>query len=74
MSIATDMLALYIEAEQAVLAGQSFAMGGRSLTMANLAEIRAGRREWEARAGTEKARAAGIPTLGGINISHGRCR
>lgn len=35
-------LALYLQAEQAVLSGaQSYAVGGRNLTRANLAEIRA---------------------------------
>lgn len=74
MTTATDMLAAYIAAETAVLSGQSYNMGGRSLSMANLAEIREGRAEWQARVGTEKARAAKVPTLGGLNITHGRCR
>lgn len=35
-------LALYLQAEQAVLSGaQSYAVGGRNLTRANLVEIRA---------------------------------
>ncbi len=74
MTLATDMLAAYIEAEKSVLDGQAYTMGGRSLSMANLAEIRQGRAQWEARVGAEKARAAGVPTLGGLNIAHGRCR
>lgn len=73
MTTATDMLALYLAAETAVLDGQAFTMGSRSLTMANLAEIRRGRTEWEAKVGAEKARIAKIPTLGGFNIKHGRC-
>ena len=74
MSAAATMLAAYVAAETAVLAGQSYAMGGRTLSLANLAEIRAGRAEWEARLGAERARAARVPTLGGLNITHGRCR
>lgn len=73
MSLATDMLAAYVAAELAVLDGQAYTMNGRSLSMANLEEIRRGRAEWEARAGAEKGRAAGVPTLGGLNITHGRC-
>lgn len=74
MTIATDMLAAYIAAETAVLSGQSYSMGGRSLTLSNLSEIRTGRAEWQAKVGAEKARTAGVPTLGGFNISHGRCK
>ena len=33
-------LTLYLEAEEAVLAGQSYTLEGRSLTRANLSEIR----------------------------------
>ena len=47
------MLQTYINAEQAVLSGQSWRMGERQLTRADLAEIRAGRREWEARVASE---------------------
>ena len=33
-------LAMYLEAEKVVMAGQSYTIGNRSLTRANLAEIR----------------------------------
>lgn len=59
MSTATDMLAAYIAAETAVLAGQSVSLAGKHLTRANLAEIRAGRLEWQARVDSETADAAG---------------
>lgn len=59
MSTATDMLALYIAAEQAVLKNQSYSINGRTLTRANLAEIRAGRHEWEAKVNSESARSQG---------------
>lgn len=36
-----DRLRKYLEAEQAVLSGQSYTIGNRALTRANLAEIRA---------------------------------
>ena len=47
------MLDTYIAAEVAVLSGQSFRIGERQMARADLAEIRAGRREWEARVRTE---------------------
>jgi len=59
MSTATTMRDLYIAAEAAVLSGQSFEMGGRKLSRANLAEIVAGRKEWETRAAAETAAASG---------------
>ena len=49
MSQATEMRDAYVAAEVAVLKGQSFRFGERQLTRADLVEIRAGRREWEAR-------------------------
>lgn len=46
---AQSMLALYEQAEMAVLKGQAHSFNGRSVTMANLSEIRQGRKEWEKR-------------------------
>lgn len=48
MRQAREMRDLYVAAERAVLLGQSYTIGGQSLTRANLAEIRKGRAEWEA--------------------------
>jgi len=45
---ATEMRSLYIKAEKAVLQGQSYNIGGQSLTRANLSEIIKARKEWEA--------------------------
>jgi len=45
---AQQMRGLYIKAEKAVLQGQSYNIGGQSLTRANLTEIRKGRDEWQA--------------------------
>lgn len=59
MSAATEMVALYTAAEAAVLKGQSYSIAGRSLTRANLTEIRNGRREWEAKVAAENARSSG---------------
>ncbi|MFD2112579.1 hypothetical protein [Thiorhodococcus fuscus] len=64
MSIATDMLAAYIKAETEVLAnGRSWALDGRSVTRENLAEIRAGRIEWERRVAAERNASASIGGL-----------
>jgi len=44
-----EMIALYLKAEKEVLSGQAYEMGGRKLTMANLREIVATRKEYERR-------------------------
>jgi len=49
MATAHEMLEFYTQAEQLVLQGQRVRHGDRDLTLADLAEIRAGRREWQAR-------------------------
>lgn len=46
---AETQLAAYLAAETAVLSSQSYTVGGRSLTRADLAEIRAGIDTWNAR-------------------------
>lgn len=72
MSQATDMLAAYIAAETAVLLGKEARLGDRSLTLEDLPEIRAGRREWEGKVNTETARARGVPTFGGLGFAVAR--
>ncbi|WP_110636256.1 hypothetical protein [Salinicola salarius] len=57
---AQDMVGFYIEAEMAVLQGQSFSKNGRTLTMANLAEIRKGREYWERRVQQLRGRGGGV--------------
>lgn len=59
MSTATDMLDLYVAAEKAVLRNQSYTINGRSLTRADLPEIRAGRQEWERKVAAEQASSKG---------------
>ncbi len=56
MATAQEMLDGYTQAELAVLAGQSFRLGDRMLTRADLSEIRTGRREWQARVDAESGR------------------
>lgn len=69
MSIATDMVAKYLEAEAALLLGKSVSFGGRTLSSENLAEIRKGRQEWERRAAAE---ANGGATISGLSYSVAR--
>jgi len=47
ISQAQEMLTKYIEAEKAVLMNQSYTIGTRTYTRANLSAIRAGRAEWQ---------------------------
>jgi hypothetical protein len=42
-------LTAYLAAEDAVLTGQAYTIGGRSMTRADLAQIRAGIAAWEQR-------------------------
>jgi hypothetical protein len=68
MTQATDMLDKYLAAEQAILEGKSVSFGGRTLSMENLAEIREGRKEWEARVKAEAASQGDKRIgLGGLN-------
>lgn len=53
MSTATEMLALYLDAEKRVLKGQTVSFSGRTLTMSNLSEIVAERKQWERRVASE---------------------
>lgn len=63
MSQATDMLSQYLQAESAVLSGQTISFNGRTHTLADLDSIRAGRKEWEKKVAAEQG-AAGA-TFGG---------
>lgn len=72
MSTATEMLEKYTAAEAAVLEGKEYRLGDRSLRREDLAEIRAGRREWQAAVNAEAARAAGAPSIGGLAYSVAR--
>lgn len=66
---ASQMLAKYLEAEVAVLAGKSITFNGRSMTMENLAEIQKGRREWQQLVNQQANQAAGRPSFGGMAFS-----
>lgn len=58
MSTPQEMLAHYTAAEVAVLGGQRFRIGDRDVTMADIEQIRAGRREWQLRVDNEGRRRA----------------
>lgn len=59
MSTATDMLAIYIAAEKAVLGNKSYTLNGVSMSRENLQEIRAGRQEWQRVVNNESAKSQG---------------
>jgi hypothetical protein len=61
MSTATDMLAAYLDAEAKILKGKTARIGDRLVSKEDLAEIRAGRREWEERVNGENAASTGKP-------------
>lgn len=63
MSTAQDMVDLYIAAEKKVLLNQSYTIGNRVLTRANLPEIRKGRQEWEAKLRAEQSGSQGGSSL-----------
>ncbi len=59
MSTATELLQKYIDAEAAILSGQTVRFGERLLTRANLLEVQQGRREWQRAVDAEVRRASG---------------
>lgn len=66
---ASTMLAAYLQAETDVLLGKEARLGDRVFRSEDLAEIRAGRQEWERRVAAERDCASGAPTLGGLRFS-----
>lgn len=76
MTTLTDaqaMVAAYLAAEAEVLLGKEVRMGGsgldRWLRLEDLEQIRAGRKEWEARVKTLQQAESGSPTFGGLSYS-----
>jgi len=70
LTFARERLALYYAAEEKVLTGQSYSLGGRTLTRANLAEIRAGVTLWEGRVSRLETTGHQGPTFRSI-VPHG---
>lgn len=68
-------VAEYLAAESAVLEGKEvrLGMGGagidRTLRMEDLAQIRAGRQEWQRIAASLQATASGAPRVGGLSFA-----
>lgn len=56
---AKQMVEKYMQAEMDVLEGKTTTFNGRTLTMADLYDIRAGRLEWERRVVTDAASSRG---------------
>jgi len=63
-AIAEARLTEYLTAEAKVLAGQSYTIGGRALTRANLSEIRTGIDYWDKKAIKLGSSRTGIKTRG----------
>lgn len=59
MSLATEMLALYIQAEKDVLKGKSISVNGRSMSSENLSDIVKSRKEWQRVVNGENAKKSG---------------
>lgn len=70
---AQSTLSAYLQAETDILAGKqvSFNTGGgsRMHVMEDLAQVRAGRQEWERKVAALQAGAARTPTFGGLGYS-----
>jgi len=70
---AQTMISAYLAAEKQLLLGKEVRMGGpgldRWLRLEDLPEIRAGRKEWEARAQALQATDSATPTFGGLRYS-----
>lgn len=73
---AQAMLENYLAAEADLLLGKEVRLGvagggvDRLWRSEDLPEIIKGRREWERRVSGLQARAAGVPTFGGVRFSH----
>lgn len=77
MSIASDRLQRYLEAEQQILLGAEVRMDlgngtYRHLRMADLEQVRLAINELRAQVAAESAQAAGAPRVGGLAFSVAR--
>lgn len=70
---AQAMVAAYTQAELQILAGKEVRMGGpgidRWLRFEDIEQVRAGRKEWEAKVKALQTAAGGAPALGGLSFS-----
>lgn len=65
---ARAMYEAYVKAEAIVLTGQSYSIKDRTLTRADLVEIRKGRQEWAAQVDLLSAAPANATSTGGIRM------
>ena len=63
MSTPQEMLDAYMAAELAILQGKEVKFLDRMLRYEDLAEIRAGRKEWEGKVSSQAAAAAGVSAI-----------
>ena len=68
MSQATDMLAAYIAAEQAILLGKKIRFMDRWVEMEDLPAVQKGRRDWEVKVVSEQVSQANVPSIGGAKF------
>lgn len=68
MTTASEMLTKYMTAESAVLEGRDVSFGNRRLSMVDLPEIRAGRKEWESRVAQESMVSSRVQQVGGLEV------
>lgn len=70
---AQAMVAMYVQAEQQILAGKEVRLGSQGIDrwhrMEDLEQIRAGRKEWEAKVKAMQQAASGAPSFGGLGFS-----
>lgn len=70
---AQAMVTMYLSAEQQLLAGKEVRLGGPGIDrwhrMEDLEQIRAGRKEWEARVAALQNASSSTPTFGGLTFS-----
>lgn len=60
MSTASDLLAKYLEAEEAILSGQSYTIGDRVVTRADLEKVKTEREKLERRVASEDRVSSGL--------------
>lgn len=72
MTTATEMLNKYIDAETAILEGQTVSFNGRSYSMANLKDVQDGRAYWQKKVNAETNSTNKVRTAGGVGYSVAR--
>lgn len=68
LETANNMLQAWLNAEMAIATGQSYSMGSRSLTRANLSEVRKSVEYWESKVNTLSGKITKRRVMGGLGI------